>query len=247
MRLQLISDLHLEFHKGRALAIVESLPVEKGLDFLVVAGDTVVPKAMGLPVCGAVWAALAQMARHVLTVHGNHEYYGKATKQWLDLSMAAIFASHPSIHWLDNRELVLDGVKFVGGTMWYPVGDGNNGAYKRMVSDCYQIADFNWAERENAVFNIVVNTHADRDTIVVTHHLPHRMATPREFVGDQSNRFFVSDQSHTMMVRRPKLWLFGHTHTPYDGWYEDTHLACNPYGYSSERAGKPYPPVVFDV
>ena len=187
------------------------------------------------------------MARHVLVVMGNHEYYGKATKQWLDFNMAAIFARYPNICWLDNQARTLDGVKFVGGSMWYPAGDGNNRAYERLISDCHQIADFDWAEKENAVFNNVVNTHADEGTVVVTHHLPHRIATPREFVGDQTNRFFVSDQSYTMTARRPKLWLFGHTHQPFDGWYKNTRLACNPYGYPSERAGRPYPPAVFDV
>ncbi len=239
--------MHLEFHNGHELAVVESLPIEKNLDFLVVAGDTVVPKVMGFPLCTRVWEALAHMARHVLTVHGNHEYYGKADKRWLDYTMAAIFAEYPNIHWLNNEVLTLDGVKFVGGTMWYPVGDGHNDKYAWMLNDSRQILNFDWAESENRIFNIVVNTNADENTIVVTHHMPHHMAVPREFKWEQTNRFFVSDQSYTMMTRRPKLWCFGHTHQPFDGWYEKTHLVCNPYGYPAERAGKPYLPVVFDV
>jgi predicted MPP superfamily phosphohydrolase len=245
MRLQLISDLHTEFWRGKELAFVESLPIEKGLDFLVVAGDLVCFGAQGSFIIEAIFATLSHMARHVLYVFGNHEYYG-CSKEFAEAALRPILAKYPNIRWLDNESLTLDGVHFVGGSMWYPNVDGLNQLYKRLINDAYQIKGFDWAERENAILNTVVNTHATPETIVITHHLPHASCTPPVFRAEQSNRFFVSNQYFTMVNNRPKLWLFGHTHTPCDILLESTRMVCNPKGYPGENMGA-YPQVVFDV
>jgi predicted MPP superfamily phosphohydrolase len=246
MRLQLISDLHTEFLTGRELSVIQSLPIEKNLDFLVVAGDLVIPGYQGSTLTTSIFGVLSEMARYVIYVTGNHEYYN-GSKEWTEDKLKSAMEDFRNIHWLNNEELTLDGVHFVGGSMWYPVGDGLNALYAKMVSDSSQIANFNWAERENRIFNLIVDSKATPDTIVVTHHMPHSMTTPPEFKNSLINRFFVSNQQHTMMTRRPKLWLFGHTHTEFDGMYEATRLVCNPYGYPSERAGRPYKAAVFDV
>ena len=247
MRLQLISDLHTEFLKGRELVVLQHLPIEKNLDFLVVAGDLVVPGYQGSMLVDKIFNAIAEMARHVLYIPGNHEYY-HGSKEWTEQKLREGMARYDNIHFLDNQELTIDGVHFIGGVMWYPVGDGLNQIYAKQMSDKHEIANFTWAERENAIFTSVVNSCATPNSVVITHHMPHPMTTPREFRGSNLNRFFVSDMSFTMKTRRPKLWLFGHTHTEYDGIYESTRMVCNPYGYPSERAGHgPYKAVVFDV
>lgn len=246
MRLQLISDLHTEFLTGRELAVLQHLPIEKNLDFLVNAGDFVVPGYQKSMLVEKLFAALSEMARHVLIVWGNHEYY-HGSKGWTEQKLKEAMARYPNIHWLNNEGLTLDGVHFVGGTMWYSTGDGLNSVYAPGMADMFEIQEFNWAERENMIFNSVVNIYARPETIVITHHLPHPKATPPIFRNSPLNRFFVSDQSYTIQTRRPKLWLFGHTHVDCDLVIGDTRLVCNPYGYPSERAGRPYLPVVFDV
>ncbi|VVB51242.1 3',5'-cyclic adenosine monophosphate phosphodiesterase CpdA [uncultured archaeon] len=249
MRLQLISDLHTEFRRGGELAFIQYLPIEKGLDFLVVAGDLVVFAEQGEVIIKAIFGAISEMARHVIYVTGNHEYYG-STKEWAEEQLREVLSLYPNIHWLDNSEITLDGVHFVGGSMWYPDVDGLNYVkmYMRMMNDFYAIKLFDWAERENTRFNAFVNGYAGQDTIVVTHHLPHPRCTPLEFVHSALNRYFVSDQSWTLATRKPKLWLFGHTHREYDGQLSETRLVCNPFGYPGERNSKnPYKAVVFDV
>ncbi len=247
MKLQVWSDLHTEFWDGRELLTFRHLPIEKDLDFLVVAGDTVVPGYQGSVLVESIFAAISEMARHVLLVLGNHEYY-RGSKAWTEAQIRTAIARWPNIHLLDNSEITLDERHFVGGVMWYPVGDGMNFAFARQMADAFEIQNFTWAERENAIFNNVVNALAGPETVVITHHLPHIGTVPQQHRGSNLNRFFVSDQSYTMKTRRPRLWLFGHTHTPCDVMYEATRLVCNPYGYPQERAGMgPYPAVTFDV
>lgn len=246
MRLQLISDLHTEFRKGKEVQTLQHLPIEKGLDFLVVAGDLCVPGYQGSLLVDALFASLSEMARHVLYVTGNHEYY-RGSKAWTEYKLKEGMARYPNIHWLDNSELTLDGVHFYGGTMWYPVGDGLNHMYAKQMADAFEIENFMWAELENALFTANLYKCVKPGTIVVSHHMPSPLTTPLEFIRSTLNRFFVSDQSYAMETLEPKLWLFGHTHTPCDIVFKKTRMVCNPLGYPSEAAGKPYPPVVFDV
>jgi predicted phosphodiesterase len=231
---------------GRELSVIQSLPIEKDLDFLVVAGDLVVPGYQGSQLIGKIFETLSEMARHIIYVTGNHEYY-HGSKGWTEQKLTEGMARCSNIHWLNNEEITLDGVHFVGGSMWYPTGDGLNEIYSREMSDTFQIQGFDWAERENLIFNTVVNSLARPDTVVITHHLPHPLCTPAIFKNSHLNRYFVSDQTHTIMTRKPKLWLFGHTHAECDIVIGDTRCLCNPYGYPSERAGRPYHPVVVDV
>lgn len=227
------------------MLLLESLPIEKDLDFLVVAGDLFVVKSQKPATMQAMIATLSEMARHVLYVTGNHEYYG-GTKRETEFVLKSYFLKHPNFHWLNNEELTLDGVQFVGGTMWYPRGDGLNQLYERQVADRGCIKEFNFAETENMVFNELVNRVAKPETVVITHHMPHRLCVPEEFKGSQTNRFFVSDQTRTLMVNQPRLWLFGHTHKACDVTFENSRLLCNPLGYPRENKG-PYPQVVVNV
>lgn len=247
MHLQLISDLHTEFLTGREMTVLQHLPIEKDLDFLVVAGDLVVPGYQGSMLVESIFGAISEMARHVLYVIGNHEYY-KGSKGWTEQKLREAMARYPNIHWLDNNELMLDGVHFFGGAMWYPVGDGLNHVHARQMADFFEIQNFEWAERENAIFTNAAHALVRSETIVITHHLPHPSATPRMFRNSTINRFFVSDQSGVMTAKRPKLWLFGHTHAPCDIVFKETRMVCNPYGYPPERAELgPYPAVVFNL
>jgi hypothetical protein len=116
MRLQLLSDLHLETDPSY---VPVALP---GVDLLVLAGDVgsqqtgsllSADDAFGLrrfsPRLGAPW-------RRVLYVPGNHEYDDlpySATRAELRAQCAAL-----GIDCLDQAEAVVDGVRFIGCTLW---------------------------------------------------------------------------------------------------------------------------------
>jgi predicted phosphodiesterase len=71
MRIQILSDLHFEFHRDNGRSFVETLD-PAGVDALVLAGDISVgddlPEALGL-LCRRFHDAA------VIYVHGNHEFY----------------------------------------------------------------------------------------------------------------------------------------------------------------------------
>ena len=114
MKLQLLSDLHLEAHHNwRA----KPLP---GADLLVLAGD-IGSYQSGSQLQDADFG-LTQFSPHhgwptpVLFVPGNHEYDG------LDFDDAHVrlrdTCDRLGLIWLERESLVLSGVRFVGTTLW---------------------------------------------------------------------------------------------------------------------------------
>src|SRR5262245_10095299 len=101
MRLHIFSDLHLEF------APLE--PPDMGADVVILAGD------IHLQTRGVGWAA-ETFQRPVIYVPGNHEYYGGHFKN--TLAKMRDRGGHTQVHVLDRDEVVIDGVRFLGTTLW---------------------------------------------------------------------------------------------------------------------------------
>jgi Icc-related predicted phosphoesterase len=143
---------------------------------------------------------------------------------------------------------VIGSQPFFGGTMWFPE-DPMNFLYKRNMCDFEVIRYLSgWVYAENVLFTEAANQLIHQDSIVVTHHLPSNVCIAPQFKGSNLNRFFVSDQTRLIEEKKPKLWVYGHTHLPYDGLLGETRLICNPFGYPSERKFfRNYPPVVIET
>jgi len=74
-------------------------------------------------------------------------------------------------------------------------------------------------------------------TIVVTHHAPHRRSLAPRYANDLVSAGFVSDLPE--LVRAPvALWVHGHTHTAFDYVENGTRVVCNPRGYFDLRTRK---------
>ncbi len=114
MKLLVLSDLHLEFAPM-------AVPAEARFDVAVLAGDIGCPGSAVFD-----WVRRSpplQRARAVLLVPGNHEYYGRVMQDERALMqrLAAPSAGPPAappIHLLDGAAVVIDGVRFLGCTLW---------------------------------------------------------------------------------------------------------------------------------
>lgn len=107
MKLLIVSDLHLEFGSTY-------LPPEHGYDVAVIAGDINVPAAAAVG-----WAKRCSTFRKtkgVVFVPGNHEFYGHALYETLEAMQRS--ADGSIVHALNCAEVVIDGVRFLGCTLW---------------------------------------------------------------------------------------------------------------------------------
>ena len=100
MKLGILSDLHLS--QG-------DLPLPgAGADMVILAGD------IARPARAIAWAS--RIPRPVLYVPGNHEFYGSSIEG--ALAELKRLAAGTNVRVLDCEETLVDGVRFLGATLW---------------------------------------------------------------------------------------------------------------------------------
>lgn len=107
MRILIYSDLHLEFPDA-----LRTFHVPLGLEFdaVILAGD------IHSHTHGLRWAANTFAGKLVIYVPGNHEYYGAHLFGLLQ-EMRKV-ATEVGIHLLEQDQLIFDGIRFLGTTLW---------------------------------------------------------------------------------------------------------------------------------
>jgi Icc-related predicted phosphoesterase len=229
MRLQLLSDLHFEFHRDGGRSFVDSLD-PGGIDVLVLAGDIAV--AEGIP---PAFGLLCERFRDaaVVYVHGNHEFYGSDRGFVLKLTEEARSAN-PNLVWLDCSGAEIRGFNFLGAPLWFPRAKVDE-RLKHAMTDFSAIEDLeSWVYEENARAVAIFEEQLRPGDIVVTHHLPSQRCVAPRFVGHPLNPFFVCDLTDLIIERRPRLWLHGHSHGSMRVQIGETTVLCNPFGYAVE-------------
>lgn len=236
MRLNVLSDLHL------SVAGLER--PRNDADVVVLAGDIARPRQ-------AVDWALG-FDKPVIYVPGNHEFYG-ASLDGVAAELKALCAG-TQVHLLDDGETVIDGVRFLGSTLWTDFllfgADGRAAAVeaaRRFMRDFSRIrlddtggAGFtpdecaarfarhaDWLARR-------LETPHEGPTVVVTHHAPSPRSIHPRFAGSLLNACFVSDAEHLFGAARACAWIHGHTHDSFDYRLDGTRVVCNPRGYAKD-------------
>ena len=73
---------------------------------------------------------------------------------------------------------------------------------------------------------------AGKVDVVVTHFPPTLEAIDQElYTGDKNNAYFVNDAEPLVRYVGAKLWVAGHTHSPFDYRVGGTRVIGNPRGY----------------
>lgn len=117
MIIQYGSDLHLEFEKKIKNFNWVIKPI-KDAEVLILAGDICDPRldvfVRFMKYCVDEW-------KYVIMISGNHEYYNSSIKQ-TDLLLEK-FSKEIGFHYLNNKSLIIDKIKFIGSTLWSEIPD----------------------------------------------------------------------------------------------------------------------------
>jgi Icc-related predicted phosphoesterase len=230
MKLQIMSDLHLEMHADGGAELIRELD-PTGVDVLVLAGD--ITTARYYENLERPFKALAQKYRHILYIPGNHEYY-KSSPSQVTRNLVKLTKALPEVVIPQNGAVEIAGQRFVAGTMWFRL-DPTAEPGKRVMHDFSLIQDFEpWVYEQNAAFQQVVATRLKASDVVVSHHLPAPASIPERFARSAMNAFFVCDMTSYISERQPKLWIHGHSHDRCDYLLGTTRVVANPLGYPSE-------------
>jgi Icc-related predicted phosphoesterase len=231
MRLHLLSDLHLEFG--------DFTPPSTDADVVLLPGD------IHLGVEGVEWAK-ATFKQPVIYVPGNHEFY----RQRLDKYGAelAAAAKGSNVQLLSDATVILDGVRFVGGTLWSDFNYHGRQSFdafeaKKKLEDYRLIRmDANFRKlhprdtmlRHMRTRNFIQDVLAepfDGKTVVLTHHAPSALSVADEFADDPLTSAYASRLEH-LFGPNVALWVHGHMHNSVDFAYSGTRVVCNPRGYA---------------
>lgn len=225
MRIQILSDLHFEFHRDGGRSMVEACR-EPSVDVLILAGDIAVAEGIG-----DALALFAQRYPHVIYVHGNHEYYGSERETVL-LHTREAAARLRNLHFLDCDSVELRGRKFHGTPLWFPRSDEAQ-RLQHQISDFRLIRDYaSWVYAEHDRARRFLEQQVRPGDVVITHHLPTEACVLPEYKDHPLNCFFVADMRHVLHAQRPALWVHGHTHGSVDMRCDETRMICNPFGYA---------------
>ena len=254
MKLQVLSDLHLEAHNDLP-------PLAAGADVVVLAGDIAPFRPSVLQAVAQRW----QAASHILYVPGNHEFYhGEITAVRAALTQRC---AEYGIALLDRRALTIGGVRFIGATLWTDfalhgiaerfrarsiaergMADFNglirhaDALFSPLESERCHAADRAFIERELAAAG-----DAGEPAVVVTHHAP----TPRSirpwYRGNALNPAFASDLEALIARYQPPLWIHGHMHDSIDEQLGTTRVLANPGGYTATENPRFDPALCVDI
>jgi len=225
MKLQVMSDLHLEFRPGTWREYVETFPVLA--DVLVLAGDVHVGEAIVETLC-----AFAKRWRHIVFVAGNHELYNTSPAA-VTRHRDEVLDRAVNVHWLENSAATIEGQRFIGCTLWFP--EPADARIKRGLTDYHVIRDFEpWVSDRCETSKRFLEHRVRMDDVIVTHHLPHPASIAKKYRGDAMNAFFLCDMSRLIAEAQPRLWIHGHTHESVDATVGGTRIVCNPFGYAHD-------------
>lgn len=245
MKIQLASDIHVEF-LGRQDYDSLMGSFTGDADVLVLAGDILPLKHVDQ--VRNVFAPFCERYKHVIFVPGNHEYYGTSVTD-AHAILGAVQNELYNLNVLKNSAVVLDGQKFYGGGLWFPEVPKGLHHLKDMMNDFHLIEGIEpFCYNQYLEFKRNAVSHVDKDTVVVSHHLPTWESVAIQYTASPLNRFFVGDCEDLIKALQPKLWLHGHTHDSCDYVGQrfparvgdaptlgKTRVVCNPFGYNGEN------------
>ena len=237
MKITLMSDVHTEFWTTKN----DYLNPGEG-DVLCLCGDIGVAEDITNPQsfyrrflrdCAAGY-------NRVFMVMGNHEHYNwdfMTTEQTVRDNLPE------GVTLLQNQSELVDGVHFVGATLW---ADFNNGNPNEMMSaqgcmndyHCVshgerplQPADTLSEHDESVSWLRQVLPTLRGEVVVMTHHAPSSQSVKGRYTH-YVNGAYATNLSQLIETLAPTKWFHGHIHESSDYKIGTTQVLCNPYGYA---------------
>ncbi len=231
MKIQILSDLHIEFEDFE--------PQATDAEVIVLAGD------IGVGMQGLLWAQNRFARRTVVYVPGNHEFYHHDIAVIDELK--ALAPGH--IHVLDDDRVIIGGVRFLGSILWTDfalMGDADKSFAIQHAQQC--MTDYSVIRNHGRRFTPedAMGLHKasrewlaaslaqpfDGKTVVITHHAPSSRSVHPRYAGDLLSAAFASNLEPMMGGRYAALWIHGHVHNSFDYEVDGTRVVCNPRGYA---------------
>lgn len=263
MKIRILSDLHMEFSSYQLTNPTEA-------DILILSGDIMLSYPFHDYPYGVldIWddeneygptqslairfrkflETASNLFKHVIYIAGNHEFYhGRFHGSLVDLKQEC--DHYGNIHFLEDSCMVIDGVKFIGCTLWTDLNNYDP-LTEYIVRDCmsdYKVIKNDHAgyrklfpretvQRHEKSLNFIKKelVYPPNDKIVIcTHHAPSSISIDDRFRYEKEMNGAYYSNLDNMLLDNPqiKLYTHGHTHSAKDYIIGETRVICNPRGY----------------
>lgn len=233
MKLQIMSDMHLEFGP------IDVSTLKTDADVLILAGDIVVARHVNAGVYDYFFDWALANYKHVLMVMGNHEHYGGDVNESYDI----IEARWPNLILLERDGHTIGDIHFYGATLWT---DMNKEDGHMMLRAKFGMNDFRTVSNGPVrldpldtvkIHNLTIMDIADmassgKRIVVIGHHSPSYRSVDGRYKNDDLNGAYASDLDDFIEARSNiELWIHGHMHSNNDYMIGKTRILANPRGY----------------
>lgn len=252
MKVAICSDLHLEF--GDLF-----FTNDQNIDVLILSGDICVAKDIGRPdpdnfMEGAKSSRIVDFFKrcsfqfpHVIYIMGNHEHYhGDVAKSASIIRSMLESNALSNVHFLDKEFIDIDGVRFIGGTLWTDFNGENemtmNHVTRRMndfqiCENSNEMVNYRTFENDKAKFHkrpatwsprsalvehkamkkfIEDNYDSTKINVVCTHHAPSKGSEHPRYAHDTLMNGAYNSNLDDFIMERPMIKLWTHGHTHED-------------------------------
>ncbi len=228
MKIQYMSDLHLEFGGIKNFKKFEVIG-----DVILIAGDT----DSNMKLIEPFIHSHIPNTPVVITL-GNHEFYtgipyNNDTITNFKNHLASTFRGR--VHLLEQETIKIDGIKFVGCVGWTDGSHMKWWPWMNYINDLTYIKGFkeanggqDWGKQS---YKFLMK-EVDNKSVVITHNSPLLNSCREEWKISPINVFFSNNWEKLIMDKNPLLWVHGHTHDSYNYTLPNgTQIVCNPRGY----------------
>lgn len=236
MKIQYMSDLHMEFEANSRWLKHEEFPVTG--DILIMAGDIFYLNNKTLPL-RKFWKWASENYRQVLIVPGNHEYYHGC--DIMERGLEWKWMLKDNVGYYQNQVVNIDDTDIILSTMWsyipqeyeYCVGMGLNDFYQTKYNGkTLKTSEYNSLHKHCMEFiKYSVETSTAEHIVVVTHHLPTTKVVAAHHLGSDINNAFATEYGNYIASSRIDAWIYGHSHTNIDTVIGNTRIVSNQLGY----------------
>ena len=266
MKINLVSDLHLEFG-------YQELP---GGEVLILAGDIAEARSIqkhhhstkllsDSPIkeyrCSEFFAHECKKYEKVFYVMGNHEHYhGKFQDTYDTLK----YMMPENVTLLENEVEEYRGVMFMGATLWTDLNRGNpitEFEVQNFMNDFRVITHRSDGpdpsyhklraaytrgihQRTLNYFKEQLEKNSDKTFVMITHHAPSFQSVNEKYKHEyHTNGGYASELGDFILnYKNVKYWVHGHMHNPVDYMVGDTRVVTNPRGYVGYEDGNGFDP-----
>ncbi|NCQ51819.1 hypothetical protein GW796_07990 [archaeon] len=260
--IRIFSDIHLDFdipNKTNKFKPETSIWVPPAMDtdketILILAGDIWHAKKPFNFMNFSWFKKISEKFHSIIVILGNHDFWnGNIQKEYLNYQTQINNQNLKNVHLLQNDTIIIDNIKFIGGTLWT---DYNNGNPISMQLAEQNMNDFRYIKNGNAFSKLrsthIIGEHIKTKTYiennstkdydsqflwVLTHHLPTFKSVPSIYQNEErfhENGMYATNLEN-LFNENISAWVHGHAHEYQNYTINKTKILSNPRGYVGEN------------